>query len=163
MFATLCLLASLLAQNGYDREASARDYVQFLVLQLDQWTRSFPGDYNAALLRPPVDVGKLPEAARSGATDLRESIVRLGELSFAFYMIHLLVLRAGINLLGKSPHFGVAAGLTATAVAFTVALGLAWLLYEGVENPARELLLRRRGGKSKPPVTEQDRGVVRGR
>jgi hypothetical protein len=83
MLATLCLLASLLAQDGYDREASARNYVQFLVLQLDQWTKSFPGDYNAALLRPPVDAGKLPEAAKSGATDLRESIARLAELSSA--------------------------------------------------------------------------------
>lgn len=69
-------------------------------------------------------------------------LVRLGELSFAFYMIHLLVLRAGTNLLGTSPHFGVLSALTATVVAFTVALGLSWALYEGLECPARRLLLR---------------------
>ncbi|MCW2870871.1 MAG: mdmB [Streptomyces oryziradicis] len=71
-------------------------------------------------------------------------MVRLGELSFAFYMIHLLVLRAGNTVFGKSPHFGVAGALAATAAAFTVALGLAWILYERVECPARRLLLRRR-------------------
>ncbi|MFF7122212.1 MULTISPECIES: acyltransferase family protein [unclassified Streptomyces] len=77
-------------------------------------------------------------------------MVRLGELSFAFYMIHLLVLRAGTNLLGTKPHFGVLAGLAVTAVAFTLSLGLSWLLYEAVERPARRLLLRRRrtGGAS---------------
>jgi peptidoglycan/LPS O-acetylase OafA/YrhL len=71
-------------------------------------------------------------------------LVRLGELSFAFYMIHLLVLRAGTNLLGRSPHFGVLTGLAATIAAFAVSLGLAWALYEGVESPGRRLLLRRR-------------------
>ncbi|MFF4974249.1 acyltransferase family protein [Streptomyces sp. NPDC001083] len=107
----------------------------------------------------------IPAAAVADLRDLpslwrHRRLVRLGELSFAFYMIHLLVLRAGINLLGKSPHFGVAAGLTATAVAFTVALGLAWLLYEGVERPARDLLLRRRSGKPRARVTERAGGVV---
>jgi peptidoglycan/LPS O-acetylase OafA/YrhL len=69
-------------------------------------------------------------------------MVRLGELSFAFYMIHLLVLRAGTNLLGTKPQFGVLTGLGATAAAFSLSLGLAWILYEGVERPARRLLLR---------------------
>jgi len=70
-------------QTEFDREASARDYVQFLVLQLDQWTRTFPHDYNAALVAPPVDAAKLPEAARSGAGDLRQSITRLRTLGNA--------------------------------------------------------------------------------
>ncbi|MFF0835568.1 MULTISPECIES: acyltransferase family protein [unclassified Streptomyces] len=75
----------------------------------------------------------------------RRRLVRLGELSFAFYMIHLLVLRAGTQLLGNKPHFGLLAGLAVTAVAFAVSLALAWVLYEAVERPARRLLLRRRG------------------
>jgi peptidoglycan/LPS O-acetylase OafA/YrhL len=74
----------------------------------------------------------------------RRRLVRLGELSFAFYMIHLLVLRTATSLLGNSPRFGVPVGLAVTAVAFAVALGLAWVLYEAVEVPARRLLLRRR-------------------
>jgi peptidoglycan/LPS O-acetylase OafA/YrhL len=71
-------------------------------------------------------------------------LVRLGELSFAFYMVHLLVLRAGTNLIGIKPRYGPAEGLAVTAVAFAVSLGLSWLLYETVEGPARRLLLRRR-------------------
>ncbi|MEV6841745.1 acyltransferase family protein [Streptomyces sp. NPDC051133] len=71
-------------------------------------------------------------------------LVRLGELSFAFYMIHLLVLRAATNLLGTKPHFGPLAGATVTTLAFGLSLGLSWLLYEKVECPARRLLLRRR-------------------
>lgn len=82
--------------------------------------------------------------------------MRLGELSFAFYMIHLLVLRAGTELLGTKPHFGLLAGLAVTTTAFAVSLGLSWLLYEAVERPARRLLLRRlrRPGPRQP---DQDR------
>lgn len=68
--------------------------------------------------------------------------MRLGELSFAFYVINLLALRIGTDLLGTSPHLGVVPALTATAVAFTVAPGLSWAMYEGVECPAGRLLPR---------------------
>ncbi|KUM97317.1 macrolide O-acyltransferase [Streptomyces cellostaticus] len=81
-------------------------------------------------------------------------LVRLGELSFAFYMVHLLVLRAGTNLLGTKPQFGVLTGAAVTAVAFSLSLGLSWVLYEAVERPARRLLLRRRrtgGGSEQQP------------
>lgn len=74
----------------------------------------------------------------------RRRMVRLGELSFAFYMIHLLVLRAATSLLGTKPHFGVLLGVAVTTAAFTVSLALSWVLYEAVERPARRLLLRRR-------------------
>ncbi|MBL1086884.1 acyltransferase [Streptomyces actinomycinicus] len=74
----------------------------------------------------------------------RRRMVRLGELSFAFYMVHLLVLRAATNLLGTKPHYGVLEGLGATTAVFAVSLALSWVLYEGVECPARQLLLRRR-------------------
>ncbi|WP_432020897.1 acyltransferase family protein [Streptomyces sp. 1222.5] len=77
-------------------------------------------------------------------------LVRLGELSFAFYMIHLLVLRTGTQLLGKKPHFGVLGGLAVTAIVFAVSLALSWLLYEAVECPARRLLLRRRSSRRAP-------------
>ncbi|MET8452985.1 acyltransferase [Streptomyces sp. NPDC005209] len=87
-------------------------------------------------------------------------LVRLGELSFAFYMIHLLVLRAGISVLGNRPRFGLTTGVAVTAVAFTVSLALSWVLYEAVESPARRLLLRRRRTSSKagpkPPATRPE-------
>nr|WP_050810206.1 acyltransferase [Streptomyces sp. SID5464] len=106
-----------------------------------------PGGYPAATCTIMGFALLIPAAA---VADLRglpslwrhRRLVRLGELSFAFYMIHLLVLRMGTDLLGTSPHLGVLPALTATAVAFTVALGLSWALYEGVECPARRLLLR---------------------
>ncbi|POX40931.1 acyltransferase [Streptomyces sp. Ru72] len=78
-------------------------------------------------------------------------LVRLGELSFAFYMIHLLVLRAGTSLLGSSPHFGLPTAVVTTAIAFGLSLGLSWVLYEAVERPARRLLLRgRRSSRTQP-------------
>lgn len=59
-------------------------------------------------------------------------LVRRGELSFAFYMVHLLVLRAALRLPDTLTHH------TAFAAA---ALGCAWLLERGVEVPARRLVL----------------------
>lgn len=78
----------------------------------------------------------------------RRRMVRLGELSFAFYMVHLLVLRAAVTVLGPKPRFGVLPGLAVSAAAFAVSLALSWALYEGVERPARRLLLYRR----RPPA-----------
>ncbi|MGW5104586.1 acyltransferase family protein [Streptomyces sp. NPDC004100] len=86
----------------------------------------------------------------------RRRLVRLGELSFAFYMIHLLVLRAGITVLGDKPRFGPLAGLGVTAAAFTLSLGLSWLLYEAVERPARRLLLRGHRPKSRAPRADPE-------
>jgi peptidoglycan/LPS O-acetylase OafA/YrhL len=82
-------------------------------------------------------------------------LVRLGELSFAFYMVHLLVLRAGTNVIGVKPRFGLAEGLAVTAVAFTVSLGLSWLLYETVEGPARRLLLHTRRSTRTGPARQR--------
>ncbi|MEV7385559.1 acyltransferase [Streptomyces sp. NPDC091215] len=89
----------------------------------------------------------IPAAAQADLRGLpslwrRRWLVRLGELSFAFYMVHLLVLRTGTQLLGTRPRFDLVTGAAAAAVAFAVSLGLSWLLYEGVERPARRLLLR---------------------
>jgi hypothetical protein len=95
----LCLLSALTLypQTNFDRDASARDYIQFLVVQLDQWTASFPRDYNAALMRPPIDAAKLPEAARSGATDLRDSITKLVALSNSKDLLTNPEFRAGLS------------------------------------------------------------------
>jgi hypothetical protein len=77
------LLPSAAPQSASDREARAREYVQFLVMQLDQWSRDFPQAYNMAMMRPPVDAAKLSESAKAGAGNLRDSIVRLASLSQA--------------------------------------------------------------------------------
>ena len=84
------------SQTTYDREASAQDYIRFLVLEIDQWTATFPHDYNAALLRPPVDAAKLPESTKSGATDLREGLSKLKALGNAKDLLTSEEFRAGL-------------------------------------------------------------------
>jgi hypothetical protein len=71
------------SQDSFDREKSAREYVQFLVLQLDQWSKEFPQQFYAAVMRPPVDPSKLSEAAKAAPAELGESIKRLAVLSAA--------------------------------------------------------------------------------
>jgi peptidoglycan/LPS O-acetylase OafA/YrhL len=71
-------------------------------------------------------------------------LIRLGELSFAFYMIHVLILRTGEKLFASHPHLPLLPALGATLAAFACSLTLAWILYECVEGPARRLLLRPR-------------------
>ena len=79
----LALLVSAAPQDGYDRDASAREYVQFLVLQLNQWSKEFPDRFYRAMMQPPVDAGKLSPAAKSGAGDLGDGLQRLTSLSNA--------------------------------------------------------------------------------
>jgi len=55
------VLSPAAPQPGSDADARAREYVQFLVQQLDQWTRDLPQAYNMAMMRPPVDVATLSE------------------------------------------------------------------------------------------------------
>ena len=81
-----CLLGTLISaapQEKYDREAYAREYVQFLVQELDQWTKGFPRQFYSALLQPPRDSSKLSEAAKAGHGDLGDSVKRLASLSSA--------------------------------------------------------------------------------
>ncbi|MFM9615051.1 acyltransferase family protein [Streptomyces niveiscabiei] len=69
-------------------------------------------------------------------------LVVLGEWSFAFYMIHVLVLHLAEQLLPLH-HLPTPLALTATTTALLLSLALAWALYEGIERPARRLLLPR--------------------
>ncbi|UQX01930.1 acyltransferase [Streptomyces sp. RerS4] len=69
--------------------------------------------------------------------------VKLGEVSFAFYMVHILVIRTGESLFGGHPKLPMwSGGLLALAAAFCVSLALAWALHTWVELPGRRLLLR---------------------
>lgn len=109
----------------------------------------WPGQYGYSVATL-VGIGVLIPAAAQA--DLREDpsfwrsrpMVRLGELSFAFYMIHLMVIRVvrrvcpGLVRLGSTAELFVVAGI------FAVALGLAWVLYEYVETPCRRALTRPR-------------------
>jgi peptidoglycan/LPS O-acetylase OafA/YrhL len=73
----------------------------------------------------------------------RPAMVRLGELSFAFYMVHLLVMRVGERLFGGHPRLPFWPGLGAATAAFTVCLGLAWVLYTVVEVRGRRWIMSR--------------------
>lgn len=75
--------------------------------------------------------------------------VKLGEVSFAFYMVHILVIRTGEHLFGGHPKLPLwDGGLLVLAAAFSVSLALAWALHTWVEVPGRRLLLRRWRGTS---------------
>jgi peptidoglycan/LPS O-acetylase OafA/YrhL len=58
-------------------------------------------------------------------------LVKLGQASFAFYLVHVIVMRA------LAWHFGATGALAPLALS----LGLAFLLHEGVEIPMRQRLL----------------------
>jgi hypothetical protein len=75
--------AGLVAQEAVDRDYYAREHVKFLVEQLDQWSREFPQQFNAALMKPPVDASKLSEAAKSGPAAFGESVKRMMALTSA--------------------------------------------------------------------------------
>ena len=75
--------AGLVAQDAVDRDYYAREYVKFLIVQLDQWSREFPQQFNAALLKPPVDASKLSEVAKGGPAEFGETVKQMAALSGA--------------------------------------------------------------------------------
>jgi len=82
----LCMMVALIGglaapQEAIDREAYARDYVRFLALQLNQYSKEFPQQFNAAVMKPPVDSTKLSEAAKASAAELGASIEKLSSLA----------------------------------------------------------------------------------
>jgi peptidoglycan/LPS O-acetylase OafA/YrhL len=62
-------------------------------------------------------------------------MVRLGELSFAFYLVHVLVIIIGVQFIGAERTLGPIASATAVAAMCLAALGVAWLLHRTVEMP----------------------------
>ncbi|WP_111654450.1 acyltransferase family protein [Actinoplanes lutulentus] len=72
------------------------------------------------------------------------TMVRLGEWSFAFYLVHLLVVRLFEATIGYHPKFPPGKGAALTVATFLLSLGAAWLLHAAVERPARGVLLNRR-------------------
>lgn len=82
-FCAAAILLHASPQTTSDADTRAREYVQFLVLQLDQWTHELPQAYDIAMMRPPVDVSALSEAEKAGAGTLRLNMQRLVSLSQA--------------------------------------------------------------------------------
>jgi peptidoglycan/LPS O-acetylase OafA/YrhL len=73
------------------------------------------------------------------------TMVWLGETTFAFYLVHNLVLRFGHRAFGlepnafhqlSGPQWGTLGGIAFLAGSFVVAVLLSWALYAWVERPA---------------------------
>jgi peptidoglycan/LPS O-acetylase OafA/YrhL len=75
--------------------------------------------------------------------------VWLGELSFAFYLVHQLVLRVVIKVAG--PTQNAFAGIAVTVTALALAVAASWLLYRFVELPG----MVRFGPRRRPAVPKQ--------
>jgi peptidoglycan/LPS O-acetylase OafA/YrhL len=88
----------------------------------------------------------------SGKTSILggRALVRLGELSFAFYMVHYLVLQYGHAALGGG-SWPAPAALGIIAFLLLVALCVSWLLYTSVELPA----MRRWSRPRRPEAARQ--------
>jgi hypothetical protein len=84
-FAIACLAvcSASAAPQDTDRDTRSREYVQFLVLQLDQWRHEFPHRFYLAMMKPPVDAAKMSAGAKAGAGELGDSIGRLAALGNA--------------------------------------------------------------------------------
>ena len=68
-------------------------------------------------------------------------MVKLGELSFAFYMTHLLVMRTGEYVFRAHPREGWFFGSVAVLASFAISFAIAWLLHNRIEKPLRKLIL----------------------
>lgn len=91
----------------------------------------------------------IPAAARADVAGVRTlwsrpGVVFLGEISFAFYMIHFLVIRTASESGVLPARASVGAALLVTPVLFAVSLALAIALFYGVERPMMRLLAPRR-------------------
>jgi peptidoglycan/LPS O-acetylase OafA/YrhL len=80
-------------------------------------------------------------------------MVRLGELSFAFYMVHLLVLTTWRQLFPGTLGLSAVPGALVVLTLLAIALGLSWLLYEYVEVPGRRLIVSGLRRKRPAPVS----------
>ncbi|MFC4057181.1 acyltransferase family protein [Planomonospora corallina] len=78
-------------------------------------------------------------------------MVWLGEISFAFYMCHLLVLNYGHMLLGGG-SWDTPAALGIVALLFLASLAVAWLMYTLVEKPVMRFVRSRRAARTAEPA-----------
>lgn len=95
------------------------------------------------------------DAHRSSTFLARPAWQALGRLSFAFYLVHLLVIASVSSAWPDGhPELHWPRAVALAAVAFAISLGLAWLLHHGVETRMQRALLRfdpdRRGAPRVP-------------
>jgi mycarose O-acyltransferase len=83
-------------------------------------------------------------------------MVWLGDISFAFYMVHQLVLEYGHRLLGQTTSWSTPVGLAVLALLFAGALVAATLLYTCVERP----MMRRFASSRRPRLATVSAAAV---
>ncbi|MFE9258767.1 acyltransferase family protein [Streptomyces sp. NPDC006879] len=117
------------------------------------WSASWTYAHVAVMVLP---LGLVIAAGAQADVTGRRSVLRsrpmvwLGNVSFAFYLWHALVLGEVSRQTGAlRQSYGVAGGFAYLAIAFAVTLLLAWALYTLVEEP----VMRRFGSaRTRPPV-----------
>lgn len=95
-----------------------------------------------------------PLIAAAAVADLRarpsvfrlRTMVFLGEISFAFYMVHLTVIMTAAHLIGPVRTFSPVTGVGLVLVLFAVSLGCSLLLHRYVETPVTRRFGRHRPG-----------------
>ncbi|MBT2442550.1 acyltransferase [Streptomyces sp. ISL-36] len=112
----------------------------------------------AALWLTPLVAAAALSDVRASRSPLRGRVlVRLGELSFAFYMVHGLVVTYGHRWLLADQDVPVAAGAGLLVAAFLVSFSLAHALFSWVETP----LVRRLGAPRPVPPAPVPAAVPR--
>jgi mycarose O-acyltransferase len=106
-------------------------------------TPLFPGSYRVAAtmvipLGLVIAAGAKVDAAQQKSWLSSRTMVWLGEISFAFYMVHLLVITYGLRLLGSPAQLGTAAALGVEALLLVCVVVVAALLYTLVERPVMQ-------------------------
>ncbi|MFF5676059.1 acyltransferase family protein [Streptomyces hygroscopicus] len=88
-------------------------------------------------------------------------MVWLGTVSFAFYMLHVMVLYYAREQIGLTRFLPAAKGIGWIALMFAITLVAAWLLYAVVERPLTRRWSRA-GSADRPAKRPQDAAVVKG-
>jgi peptidoglycan/LPS O-acetylase OafA/YrhL len=86
-------------------------------------------------------------------------MVWLGDISFAFYMWHHLVLVTGHNLLGQGENWSTLTSAAVLALLFAVTLLLSWLTFKFVEQPIMKRFATSRRGRGTAVITSVPTGT----
>ncbi len=98
----------------------------------------------------------IPAAATADLTGARSLwrhpvLIRLGDASYAFFLVHLTIVTTGMTILGRSHDYPVWQAVPLALGFLVVSYGIALPLHRYVEAPAMRLLRR----KPRPPIPAQ--------
>ncbi|MFC9943844.1 acyltransferase family protein [Streptomyces pratensis] len=94
---------------------------------------------------PLIAAAAVADRRNSPSVFRRPTMVFLGEISFAFYMVHLTVIMTAAHIIGPTRTFSLTTGAFLVLVLLAVSLGCSVILYRYVETP-----LMRRFGRHRP-------------